>query len=340
MDTATAHATPPPRPPRRAGGVWVRVTLSLTILAALLAWVDVTQVWATLRSASAPWLLVLAVMFAGERCLGAYRWHLLLRAQGGTMSFGTTFRAVLVGAFVGGFLPGTLGTEAVRMLTMSRATGRAGMSVSSVLFDRLLGSLALLAIVILALALVPRGEVAPAVTFVAVAALLGTAGLTLGLLHAGTRRRLNRLADRLPWRTAQQELHAFADAGASLRHRPGVLARVMGWSLVFQGIRVGISPVAAQAIGLDVPLAYFLLYVPIIIFLMMIPISFSGLGVREAGFVYFFAAGLMTHEAALALSLLIACFTLLAQLPGGVFCITGVRRPTSALRGAETGRLA
>ncbi|MEX0654315.1 MAG: lysylphosphatidylglycerol synthase transmembrane domain-containing protein [Phycisphaeraceae bacterium] len=328
--TAQACAAPPAEPAPAAGRRWrrrgslaLRLAVSAALLLALLSQVELGRVAAVVSGAHAGLLVLLLAMFLAERCLGAYRWHLLLRTQAIKVSFATTLRATFLGGFVGTFLPGGVGVEAVRVAAMTRATDLAS-ATSSVLVDRILGSAALLGIVLLALAVTPQ----PVPGAVAVAAWAAMALLVAGsamLAHPRLRDGLTRLVPGRRLAEVRREVRHFATAMGAMRRRPMTLLHVGGLSILFQVLRVSIAPVAAVALGLELPLTLLLIYVPIIMFIMMLPISLGGLGVREAAYVYFFGYEHITPEQAIALSLVIGLFTLIVQLPGAVVCLTGVR---------------
>lgn len=319
---------PPPGPDdrwalRRHAWLALRLLVSAGLLAALLSQIDLGQVLGVASAASPALLALVLAMFFAERCLGAYRWHLLIRTQHDDVTFATTLRATFLGGFVGTFLPGSVGVEAVRVVAMARAASDLAMAASSVLFDRILGSLALVGIVLVALALTPQ-PVPAAVGVAAWSALAVIIVVSTALLLPAVR---DRLARCVPQRFARlrHELRRFGDAISKLVRRPVTLMQVSALSVLFQLLRVGIAPVVALALGLDVPVTLFLIYVPIIMFLMMLPVSIGGLGVREAAFVYFFGVAYISPEQAFTLSLVIGAFTLVTQLPGAVVCITGVR---------------
>ena len=77
-----------------------------------------------------------------------------------------------------------------------------------------------------------------------------------------------------------------------------------------------------KSIGLSYPLYKFLFFVPLINIIAMIPVTISGLGLREGGFVALFQIGL-TREGAVLTSLLYYFSTLLATLSGGVILLLG-----------------
>jgi uncharacterized protein (TIRG00374 family) len=309
-------------PKKRAIPLWLRIVVSAGLLAVLLGQADLDNISRVMTGARLEWLLVLMLMFPAERCLGAYRWHLLVRIQEPMVSLGTTVKAHLVAGFIGTFLPGTVGMEAARVVAMQRATSNLAMATATVLLDRMIGLVALLGMVLVAVKFAAE-PIPVAVPAMAGAALVLIIVALVGCLHPGV---LDATKRWLPLsENLRERFGKFARSLLSLRARPGVLVQVGALSVVFQVLRVGTAPVAALALGLQIPLALFAVYVPIILLLMMMPVSLSGHGVREAGFVGFFGRHHMSPEAALAIGLLTGAFSLLIQLPGAFFCITGVR---------------
>ncbi|RMD62926.1 hypothetical protein D6833_06260, partial [Candidatus Parcubacteria bacterium] len=105
-------------------------------------------------------------------------------------------------------------------------------------------------------------------------------------------------------------MHRYARA-------PWLVLRALILAILTQGLRVLLYSVASVALGQDVPFLFFAVFIPIIMFVSMLPFSLGGLGVREAGFVYFFSSyGLIDADGAFALSLLVFVATLLSTIPG------------------------
>jgi glycosyltransferase 2 family protein len=302
----------------------VRILVSMGLLVFILSQVDLDQTIEVARKARPVLLLVLLVIFVFERFLCAYRWYLLIRCRHGSIGFATVLKATFVSGFLGNFLPGIIGIEAIRIVAMARSTADLAMSFSSVLLDRILGVVALILLLSLALAVVPKDV--PIVISLCAWTILGV--LILGcflLMRPWTRALIDGVLGSLlfyPLRAKLRKLYLCLDA---FRNRAAVVAWAAVLAVFFQLIRVGISPVAGMALGIDIPLVYYFVYVPIITFLIMLPISVGGLGVREAAFVYFFGSEHMSPEAAFTLSLLIYAFTVISQLPGAVFCVTGIK---------------
>jgi len=74
----------------------------------------------------------------------------------------------------------------------------------------------------------------------------------------------------------------------------------------------------ARALGETTSIFYFFLFNPLIAFVLLIPISFNGLGPKEATAVFFFGLVGMSNEAALSMSLIFHLIVVLTSLPGGV----------------------
>ncbi len=74
----------------------------------------------------------------------------------------------------------------------------------------------------------------------------------------------------------------------------------------------------ALALGIDVSIFYFFLFNPLLVFVLLIPISFNGLGPKEATTVFFFGLVNVPAEMALAMSLIFHVVVVLTSLPGGM----------------------
>jgi uncharacterized membrane protein YbhN (UPF0104 family) len=101
-----------------------------------------------------------------------------------------------------------------------------------------------------------------------------------------------------------------------------ILVKALILSLIIQAVSIMEVYLLSIAIGLSVPIIYFFIFVPIINAVSAIPVSISGLGVREAGFaalfnMFFLQLG-VTSDHAVSLSLLIFAVMILVNLIGGI----------------------
>ena len=92
-------------------------------------------------------------------------------------------------------------------------------------------------------------------------------------------------------------------------------------SLVFNILLIAVNYLIALSLGIEIPLWYFLLFIPLTSFLLVLPISLSGLGVREGAYVYLFAQAGVSAPLALAMSLLFYALNVATGLIGGVLYV-------------------
>lgn len=256
------------------------------------------------------WPLVgfVSLLFANT-FLSALKWKWLLEADGIRLSMATLFGSYLIGAFLNLFLPSTVGGDTYRIASVGR--DRIVKSTAAVIADRLSGLIALATICTAFSAITYQSVGHRAFIVVPLLLLLAQLGLTLALLWpAYSRRLLARLGfGRIP------RLMFFVErlflSFQSYRQHQYLIARIVGISFLFQFL-VAIAVFSlSRALALGVPLVSFLVFVPIVTILESIPISIYGLGLRDAGYVFFFTQiGLASAEAhALAMSVLYVVMT-------------------------------
>ena len=273
---------------------------------------------------------VLALLFL-TRLIAAYRWYALLKQVDFTVAFGNIVRLVFVSGFVGYFMPGTLGIEALRIYGFMRTTANAALAVTSVAVDRLLGTFALILLALLGLALLPAALPTGAadglpdgVAHVGWVGLLMLAILVVAALSPHLRRLALHLLS--PWRRVQDGVRKVFGILDTYRARPWALLWNAIVAVGFHLLRCAAVAIGAAAFGVELPLVVYVAMTPLITMLARIPISIAGLGVQEAGFVYFYGVFGMPAEVALLLSLVIRACTILSSAPGAWFYIArGVR---------------
>jgi uncharacterized protein (TIRG00374 family) len=116
----------------------LQIGVSLALLAALIAIVD----WSQLREAAAA-LSLGAMVLVVLCCLGAQasqvlRWRALLDMLGVAESWARSWHSVFAGLFLTNFLPGTLGSDGLRVVLLTKASGRASTAVGAVAYERLM----------------------------------------------------------------------------------------------------------------------------------------------------------------------------------------------------------
>ncbi len=297
---------------RAAGSWWVRLLLSVVILAYLASRIDMAAAARATAAIDLRYLALVLLLVALDRAVMILRWVLLLRASGAPIRPAHAARIFLVSSFVGSFLPAGVGGDAARAYGLSRVTAAGDEAVASVIVDRLLGVLSLLAMGVVGLV-----AWTPASGFDA-RAVAAVALLAAACLAAFWADRLVALA--LPSALGPAPArHPLARVGAAVsryRGHGGVLAHVMAWSVAVQMLRIGQAYLLGLGLGIAVPFRYYLLFMPIGLLMLLLPISVSGFGLPQGAIVWLLRPMGVPDELSFALSTLIVLTGLAGNLPG------------------------
>jgi len=300
----------------------LRMVISLGLLAFLLAKVGVRETWESLQGANIGYLLAVFLFYLLSIVLRSYRWRIFLTAQGVRISLPKLLSLYLIGAFFNLVLPSGFGGDVVRIYELSQYSSRTASSITSVFMDRLSGFLALFAMATLALAfsyrLVPP-EVGVTIIAIFLASLVGTGALFSRPLW----RRLKGLPllSSLTQKEGVKELYLSAQIYSLVP-----FLQAISISLAFDIIIVFMNYLVALSFGVGISFWYFLLFIPIISFLLVLPISLSGLGVREGAYIYLFSRVGVPSSSALAISLSIYAVTVATGLIGAlIYALEGYK---------------
>jgi uncharacterized protein (TIRG00374 family) len=279
--------------------VGLEAAASAGILALLLWLSDPRSIWDTLSAADGSWFLAAVVLNTATVPLMAFRWKLLLAAKGLTdISLGWLTRTYFVALFAGQFLPAAIGGDAVRAVELGRRSHDAPEAVASVLIDRLVGVVSLVALAVIAYA--AGGHSAGGVEVLVAEAVFGlAAAVVLALLFSSRLRGI--VARFLEPRVQGRRLAAgerFYDALHAYRdHRPA-LAAVFSLAVVAQVARIFVIVMLVEGLGLDnVTTSEIFATAPVLFACLVLPVSLNGIGVREAVFVYFLRDSTTSAEA-------------------------------------------
>ena len=230
-------------------------------------------------------LLVTAVLTALVGVvLSAWRWQRVLLLFDARVSLPALFSHYVVGLLVGNVLPSTIGGDVVRVARASNTVGSSETSFGSVVLERLTGFVALPLIVFAGFAIRPS-LIHHAHAWIAIlVAALTLVLLALILFVAGH----PRLAGRYAKKESNARFIGAVHLGVErLRREPRQIGPVIGTSLLFQASQVAMFGLIFRALDLPVPIAAVVAFAPAVLMLQVLPITFSGLGVREGALVLF-----------------------------------------------------
>jgi glycosyltransferase 2 family protein len=267
------------------------VVLKLSISSALLYYVlsrtGIGQVAGTLRNISPVSFLSAVFLYIFAQFISTFRWQLFL-PEG--LRLKKLFSLYMIGSFFNTFLPGVIGGDAVKAYYLYKETGKADMSFASIFMDRYLGFVVLILICTIAF---PFGyqyfhgsRIEWLLPFTVLSFFIASF-LIFGL----------RLGQRVRF------LSEFYNYFHTYRNRKHLISKGLMLSAVVQLSGITAVSILADGMGQHIPFLAFLIFIPLIVLFAMLPISISGLGVREGAFVLFFGLIGVKPEAATAISL-------------------------------------
>ncbi len=235
-----------------------------------------------------------------------YRIHTILLIQDINLSFSRLYYLWVISYFFNMFLPSAVGGDIAKAYYIAKDSGKKFASITSVLLDRFFGLLATISIGFLAYLLARDHIDDPKIGQV----LFWTAGIVfIGLLLVMSRR-FSKPVKSLLLKCLPGRIHGLVarlfDALDLYRNRHIDFLIVYLYSLAAQGVFIFLIYILAISIHINLPIAIFFLFMPLITLISMLP-SIGGLGVREAATVYLFK-GYVTLDQAVALSLLFDFF--------------------------------
>jgi len=265
----------------------IKIAISSALLYIVLSKAGIEQVFSTLRGMSILAFLSAIFLYILAQLISTIRWKLLLPVG---LDIRKLFSLYMIGAFFNTILPGVIGGDAVKGFYLYQATGKGGLTFSSIFMDRYLGFVMLMAICTIAF---PFGYtylqgsrialLLPITVFSFIIASLLIFGLRLG-------KRIKILS-------------GFYDYFHAYRNQKGVIGKALLLSALVQLSGILSVYILALGIGQHIPFLACLIFLPLVILFTTLPISISGLGVREGAFVLFFGLIGIRPGVATALSL-------------------------------------
>lgn len=309
---------------RRA--LFVRIGIT-AILIGLVMWrLDLQAFSARVTNFDPTWTALAFLTVFAAIVVSAWKWGMILRQRRHPLPYTRLLSHYFVGLFFNNVLPTTVGGDAVRAWETTKDTGETPEAVGSVVTERLIAGVALGITALLGL---PFVEVSPRLlVFVVVFLVLDLALVALFMIPKVADGIVAKL---LPPRFAglRESVTQTVLVVRQTLKNPALFGKVIFLSVVFQLFVAGVNACIFEAMGVPVSLAQCIIFTPMIFTVTMLPISLSGLGVREAAYWYFFSQVGVTQVDAVVASLAFFVVVGLASLPGAPLFILNRRKAAS-----------
>lgn len=317
----------------------LRLGLSIVLIVLLFTYVvDARQVLRILSGFQPAWLLLALIVVTLDRMLMAYKWTLLLKAQGHRLPLLPAVTIYCTSMVWGLVLPATVGADAIRAVMATKRGFNGTDVVTSIVIERLVGFVLALALAIVSLVILRTVGVLDgaydAVLYLGIALLAGSiAALFVSMNESLVGRVVVRLPQVFRKSKAMHHLTRFTTAYHSLGADRGVIARFGALTSIEQVFSVVFPWTLAKGLGVPADLLLLLGVLPLSTLVSRLPISVDGLGVYEAVFVGLLLLAGIPAESALAIAISGRVIQLLVFLPWWFVHVTGpqpIRPPQQA----------
>jgi uncharacterized protein (TIRG00374 family) len=306
-----------------AAKLGVRIIVSAALLAVLITKIPADDVQPKDTHTGTLLFLAFGLIFTFVGfVLSAWRWQRVFAVFDVHVPLRTLLSHYLAGQFVGNVLPSTIGGDVLRVSRAAKTTGAGDIAFASVVIERLSGFVALPLLSLIGFALEPslleldHSWIALAIAGATIV------GLIVILVVAASPRLAGRFAKHQNWMRFIGAVHVGVDR---IRREPRRAVSVLIAAIVYQLSVLVAVYCAIHALGISLPNGAVLAYLPAVASAQVLPISLSGLGIREGLLVLLLRPLDVTTGKAIGVGLLWYGMTLVVSLLGAPLFAVGQR---------------
>jgi uncharacterized protein (TIRG00374 family) len=307
--------------------VIAKVLLSAILVSLVLRKVDVVEVVSRVRSVGwffpgAAFMCFVVVLF-----LAARRWQVL---SGDLLSYTQALKYSWIGVFYGAILPGLVSGDIAKgaSLALKNKDARVGDLPLSIAMDRVIGLYSLLGFFVVSCAILAFGTglLSPDLKRLGLYGFIaGAVALLLGACAAGL------VGKKLLWgrettRQHSNRIQAFFgrafDTLQLYRRQPHLLLKAVGYSVIIHCMGVMSFYLVIRALRVDCRVTEVVVFYSVVSVLISLPVTISGLGLRDWFSLTFFQSLWGDGQAGVAFAWLSLALTLIAAMLGGIVQIT------------------
>lgn len=304
-------------------GLLFRIALSLGILGILAVSLDLREVGGLFVGLRWEFFVLVLVLIVFERILNAWKWGILLRANGSEIGLWVLIRIQLTSGCVGILVPSALGMDVLRMVAISRCTTKPVQAIVASAVDR--GVSVFLTLFFAAIASVIAGGVyipwslAMFFPLIFLAVIIAGAAMMIPGLNNWVYPFLIRV---IGVSMASKIQTIFASFKEFRGYKGALLLNVLIFCLIAV-LRVAIVYFEAMALNIQAGFFLLLLVLPFTWVALMLPVSIGGIGLQEGAYFAFFRGIGIGGAAAVSISILEHLLVRIVTLPGLFFYLRG-----------------
>ncbi|MBI3014874.1 MAG: flippase-like domain-containing protein [Candidatus Tectomicrobia bacterium] len=286
---------------------WLRVAVSIAVLWVIFTKIPLRAVGDVLGKVTPLPLFFAFLFYLCGQTLSAYKWRLLAAPLGFQRRFRDYLSYYFIGMYFNLFLPTNVGGDVGRGYYLAAENKQWTLAYYSILAERASGTLALFLVASLGI-LVSGGASLPLWiswgTGLATVALFGCLPAVPALLKV-LRARVRILSPYI-----REEMTLYWKT-------PDLLVRALLLSALFHLLLVLIHFLIGRAMGLQLPVSSYLVTAPLTGLAAFLPVSFNGIGIREAAYIFFLGSFGAGPAVAFSFGILWLAVVVAASLLGG-----------------------
>ncbi len=287
----------------------IKIIVSLGLLIFILTRLEWKKLIYEIKATNYFFLIPATLLYFIAILLSAYRWVIFLKLRGIHLSLPQALKFYLISIFAGNFLPSG-GLDIVRALYAGRGSS-VSVALAATFIDRLAGFYAILFYLILAaITLSMKAKTLLKLTIIGILLLLAFNLLLFTKQFYTWVNTIKRTRITIP-------IIKFLNSIYDFRSEWPVILKMFPVSILIQLCFSLVPIVMSPGLNVKIPFLESILLLPIINFVIMIPITVSGLGLREGAFIILYG-DLIGREKSLLLSLFYYLTSIILSIIGWV----------------------
>jgi len=287
----------------------IKIAVSLGLLILILTRLKWSTIIHEIKAANYIFLIPATLLYFIAILLSAYRWIIFLKLRSIVLTLSQALKYYLISIFAGNFLPSG-GLDVVRAIYAGKG-GKVSIALAATFIDRLSGFYAILFyLVIAAITLTMKTKALLNITIIGILLLLA---INLLLFT----KQFYEMVNKVKRNKITTPILKFLNSIYEYRNEWPLILKTLPISILIQLLFSLVPIVISFGLKVKLPIGESILLLPIINFVMMIPVTISGLGLREGAFIILYG-DLIGKEKALLLSLLYYLTSVIISLIGWV----------------------
>lgn len=308
---------------RKISSWLIRCVVSIGILCYLFLRIPFNQVIAALINTKITYILPAIFLQVGMNYISATQMKIFVSQQKMNFTVLNLIKINFITFFYRLFLPGELLTGAVRWYKLSKPSGMRAQALACIILARAINifTLAVIGIVFFLI------EMPYSSNYVSISLILGlliSLLLFVSIVNVATASRVEYIVSKLNFAKIPNLIQEkIGKVWGSIKQFQEIPPRSLNYTLflalLFHSVQIFSLYLFMRAVNINISIVTIAWITAAVFFLQMLPISVSGLGVREGAFVFLLRKYSICAPDAMALSLLIFAVSVAFALLGGVF---------------------